>query len=126
MRKTLPDPSIKALQAAQRGKRAEDLACDWLSRQGLVLVERNSRFRGGEIDLVMRAGSVLVFVEVRYRSSQAFGGAIESLGRQKQARIRHAAACFLKRSFGDSHWPACRFDVVLVQGSRLSWIEAAF
>ncbi|NDA52824.1 MAG: YraN family protein, partial [Betaproteobacteria bacterium] len=75
MRKTLPDPSIKALQAAQRGKRAEDLACDWLSRQGLVLVERNSRFRGGEIDLVMRAGSVLVFVEVRYRSSQAFGGA---------------------------------------------------
>ncbi|NCW51985.1 MAG: YraN family protein, partial [Betaproteobacteria bacterium] len=62
--------------------------------------------RGGEIDLVMRAGSVLVFVEVRYRSSQAFGGAIESLGRQKQARIRHAAACFLKRSFGDSHWPA--------------------
>jgi putative endonuclease len=112
MGKTLPDSKILASQAAQRGQWAEQQACDWLINQGLVLLERNSRFRGGEIDLVMRDASLIVFVEVRYRSSLMYGGALESLD--------------LQRSFGASSWPACRFDVVLFQAGKRAWIPGAF
>jgi len=126
MGKTLPDPVLRARQARDRGQRAEDMACHWLIQKGLVLLARNCRFRGGEIDLVMRDRSTLVFVEVRYRSSQAFGGAVESLGRHKQARIRNAAHCYLQRQFGNLSWPFYRFDVVLIEAGTLSWIPAAF
>ncbi|MFM7502636.1 MAG: YraN family protein [Betaproteobacteria bacterium] len=126
MEKTLADSKRRAQQAAQRGRQAEDQACDWLTRQGLVLVERNSRFRGGEIDLVMRDKTSIVFVEVRYRSHMAYGGALASLNPKKQSRIRHAASCYLQRTYGNGHWPSCRFDVILIQAGTLSWIPGAF
>jgi len=126
MGKTLPDSKILASQAARRGQWAEQQACDWLTNQGLVLLERNCRFRGGEIDLVMQDASLIVFVEVRYRSSLMYGGALESLDKRKLARIKHAASCYLQRSFGASSWPACRFDVVLFQAGKRAWIPGAF
>ena len=61
------------------GQRGEDLAADYLSRQHLTLIARNHRCRGGEIDLICREGRTLVFVEVRQRSSGAFGGAAASI-----------------------------------------------
>ena len=111
----------------QRGNAAEDQALAHLQAAGLQLVVRNYRTPGrggGEIDLVMRArDGTLVFVEVRSRSSQAFGGAGASISATKQQRIVFAARQYLMRLPSP---PPCRFDVVLVQGASVSWLQAAF
>src|SRR5690606_6222430 len=110
---------------------AEDTALAYLQARGLRLVERNYRTPGrggGEIDLILRdRDGSLVFVEVRSRNTDRFGGAGGSIGHAKQQRIVLAARHYLMR------WatpPACRFDVVLVQtqGDKgsVEWLQAAF
>ena len=94
------------------GPRAEALAEDYLTRQGLTMVARNFRTRFGEIDLIAKDGSTLVFIEVRMRSSQRFGGALESITTQKRARMVAAARGYLAMIGAE---PACRFDVILMQ-----------
>ncbi len=108
------------------GQTAEDMACAFLCRRGLRLIERNYRSRGGEIDLVMQDGGYLVFVEVRYRRGAAFGGPQESVTAKKQARLLAAARHYLATHSGD---PACRFDVLALSGEgykTLDWIRDAF
>ncbi len=109
------------------GQLAEDRVLAYLQAQGLALVERNYRCRGGEIDLVMRDGAKLVFVEVRYRASQAFGGALASVGSRKQARLVNAAAHYLAAKRIDR---PVRFDVAAVSGApsklEIQWIKDAF
>jgi putative endonuclease len=102
------------------GRAAEDRALAWLQKQGLVLVERNVRSRRGEIDLVMRDGDVLVFVEVRQRRSTSHGGAAASIGPAKQARLWHAAELYLMRQ---GCAKACRFDAVCIDGESLQWLK---
>lgn len=105
------------------GASAEDRAAKHLERQGLSIVARNFRTRLGEIDLVAQEGDVLVFVEVRMRASQSFGGALESITAQKQRRIRAAASQFLQHL----RWmPRCRFDVIALDGDEVRWLRAAF
>ena len=70
-----------------KGADAEDRALHYLQRQGLTLVQRNFRARGGEIDLVMRERDLLVLVEVRKRSSARYGDAAESVDARKRGRI---------------------------------------
>ena len=110
----------------EQGMAAEDRALAHLQAAGLRLLERNYRTPGrggGEIDLVMRdRDGTLVFVEVRSRASNAFGGAGASIGAIKQRRIVFAARHYLLRM---SVPPPCRFDVVLVQDS-VQWLKAAF
>ena len=112
----------------QRGNAAEDAALAHLQAAVLQLLERNYFifFRVvGEIDLMVRErGGTLVFVEVRSRASGAFGGAGASIGAPKQKRIVLAARHYLQR-FGSAP-PPCRFDAVLVDGSGLQWLQAAF
>lgn len=110
----------------QSGDAAEDRALAYLVERGLKLVARNYRTPhrgGGEIDLVMRDGGTLVFVEVRRRSSRAFGGAAASIGAVKQRRIVFAARHYLMRMAAP---PPCRFDVVGVEPDGIEWIKAAF
>jgi putative endonuclease len=107
----------------ERGKAAEDAAADYLRKQGLCLVERNWRCKGGEIDLIMQDGKTLVFVEVRARSSSKFGGAAASITAAKQARLVHAAQLYLT---GLKSQPPCRFDAVLFDGPSLDWLRDAF
>ena len=116
--------------AAQRqGQAAEDAALALLRRAGLVLLARNLRCRAGEIDLVMREGAVLVFVEVRHRANPRYGGAPASVDHAKQCRLARAAAHFLPR-LAKTHWPAgtpaCRFDVVAADEQALRWLRGAF
>jgi len=106
---------------ADVGQAAESRAAAYLAAQGLAIVTRNFRTRRGEIDLIARDGAVLVFVEVRRRRSSAYGGAAASITEAKRARIVAAAAAYLATL---AHEPACRFDVVLIDGDdprRVDW-----
>ena len=105
------------------GAEAENQAAAYLARRGLKPVARNFRCQGGEIDLVMADGPVLVFVEVRARKAAGFGGAAESITARKQARIILAARHYLARHGLDV---PCRFDAVLLDDGDLSWIRNAF
>lgn len=110
----------------REGSVAEARAEAFLGERGLVPVERNVRFRGGEIDLVMRDGVHWVFVEVRARRDARFGGAAASVGWRKQQRLAIAAQLYLLRRFGQRGWPACRFDVVAFEAGEPRWIRGAF
>ncbi len=108
------------------GAQAEAHAAQFLQRRGLTLLHRNYRCRQGEIDLVMRDGATLVFVEVRLRRRSDFGGAAASIDGAKQGRLIGAAQHYLA-SLGRT--PACRFDAVLLQsadGAGIEWIRNAF
>ena len=108
------------------GQRAESIAEQYLSRQGLTFIERNFRARGGEIDLVMRAKDTLVFVEVRFRAGTGYGSPAESVNAAKRKRLIRAAATYLSTRQVEPKL-ACRFDVVGVSsGDDIEWIEDAF
>ena len=104
------------------GARAEEQAARFLAGRGLIILARNYRCRGGEIDLVCRDGATLVFVEVRLRTHPGFGGAAASITPAKQRRIALAANHYL----AGKPLPACRFDAVLLDGANLDWIRNAF
>jgi putative endonuclease len=109
-----------------RGALAEQWAARFLQKQGLTLIERNYRSRFGEIDLIMRDGSTLVFVEVRLRENADFGGAAASIDIRKQQRIIRTSQQYLS---GLAHAPACRFDAVLLSdamGNGAQWLKNAF
>jgi putative endonuclease len=97
------------------GADAEAAACAFLEDSGLRIVERNFRARGGEIDVVARAGELLVFVEVRFREGEEFGAPEETVGLAKRRRIASAARDYLAR-IPLSSWKEARFDVVAVAG----------
>jgi putative endonuclease len=112
------------------GQAAETQALEYLQGQGLQLLARNWRCKGGELDLVMLDADTVVFVEVRYRLHADFGGALGSIDGRKQKRLVLAATLFLQK---ESRWAdhPCRFDVVALQGSRhagrpLQWLKNAF
>jgi putative endonuclease len=112
-----------------RGEAAEDAALRFLAAQGLTLLARNYRCRMGEIDLVMRHGGSLVFVEVRARDGSDYGGAAASVGPRKQRRLVTAARHYLMTHPRAARLPA-RFDVVAFSGcdgeNSPHWIRAAF
>lgn len=85
----------------------------FLTKSGLTLVARNWLCRLGEIDLIMKDGATLVFIEVRKRGSERFGGATASIGAQKQAKLRRAIELYLTTL---PKTPACRVDAVLFDG----------
>ncbi|HTP47327.1 MAG TPA: YraN family protein [Casimicrobiaceae bacterium] len=105
------------------GAAAEALAASFLQARGLEIVARNYRCRGGEIDLVARDGSTLVFVEVRLRRGSAFGGAAASITAAKRRRLTHAARHYLGRLGRE---PPCRFDAILLDNlasARIEWLR---
>ena len=110
------------------GKRAEKMACKFLQQQGLALLQQNYQCRTGELDLVMRDNTTLVFVEVRFRKSSLFGTAAETVDRKKQLRLIRTAQHYL--AVHGSQTASCRFDIVGVKpnGSKLAfdWIRDAF
>ena len=111
------------------GKNGEDQACRELERRGYVILARRYRLRMGEIDIVARDGQTVVFVEVKTRSGDAFGGGAAAVGAWKQRRIGMLAAHFLNRCRLTA--APCRFDVVTVdvrpsEGGAVEVIQHAF
>jgi len=114
----------------ESGRRAEELAADFLRSQGFEILERNYRRRLGELDIIAECAGVLVIAEVRTRSSTAFGGAAASVDRRKQQRITRAAAALLQQRADLSRLPV-RFDVIVVWDAvgaapRIEWLQHAF
>jgi putative endonuclease len=108
-----------------RGDAAEALAAAFLEARGLKVVARNFRCRAGEIDLIALSGPTTVFVEVRARTSDRFGGAAASVTAAKRRRLLKTARDYLAQQGGQR---ACRFDVVLLSGAarEIEWIQDAF
>lgn len=92
-----------------KGRLAEDRAVAWLRRQGYRVVARNVENAGGELDLVACDGDTLCFVEIRARTSRAFGGAVVSVDWKKRRKLARAARAYLARH---PHDGPCRFDVL--------------
>jgi putative endonuclease len=114
------------------GLEAEKLAATFLASNGLTLVTQNYHCRFGEIDLIMHDGSSLVFVEVKLRSSNQFGGAAASITPNKQQKLILTAQHYLQTQKLTN--APCRFDAVLLTGKilkstdlqQIEWIRNAF
>lgn len=111
------------------GEQLEKLAISELSRQGLKIIAQNYLCKLGEIDIIARDKNDLVFVEVRYRKNQNFGGAVASVNKKKQERVVRAANHYLQKHKLNNNI-ACRFDVIAISGQAhnltFDWIKAAF
>lgn len=118
------EPDRRKLKTGAEG---EELAARHLGDRGCKILDRNVRFRGGELDLVAEEGESLVFVEVRTRRTGAPGSALESVTKRKQARVVRAAKLWLSRHPREAGRPV-RFDVVAVDGDPpcITWIRGAF
>ena len=111
------------------GARGEVLAGNWYTERGYTVLDRNWRCRAGELDLVLEREGVVVFCEVKTRTSDAFGTGAEAVGREKQLRLRHLATEWL--SAHDRVARELRFDVVSILAPRdspptVDVLEAAF
>jgi putative endonuclease len=115
------------------GRYGEQVAVSHLEAAGLTVVARNWRCRQGELDIIARDGSDLVFVEVKTRSSRAFGSPAEAVDRAKSARIRQLALRWImaQRELGEpEYWTNLRFDVISVlrgrSGVEIAHVRGAF
>ena len=108
------------------GQISEQRALDFLLGKGCVLVTKNWRWQGGEIDIIMLDAKVLVFIEVRCRKHSQWGGALASVDHSKQQKIITTAALFLQHEPRWANYP-CRFDVVALQADEpIHWLKNAF
>jgi len=118
-----PNSKTKAAHLAS-GENAEELAHHFLINAGLKPVARNFRCKQGELDLIMLDNQALVIIEVRYRKSDRYGSAVESITQAKQSRIIAATHIYLSTKKTDR---PIRFDVVAISGNGdINWIKNAF
>ena len=113
----------------ERGRNAEQWAVDYLQSRGLVLLARNYRAPCGEIDIIMQDGATLVFVEVRYRATEHFCHASETINSGKQRRLRATGEHYLQHH-ADMADKDCRFDIITLSGPSnnmtCQWLTNAF
>ena len=108
----------------QFGESVEVLAEQMLRKKGYQILERNLRLPGGELDLILRDGEMLVFVEVKARRTDQYGGAPYSIHRRKEQRIIKLAAQYMaQHTPKTSHPEPCRFDVILCQQNSYGPID---
>ena len=127
-----PQHILKAAHLKQ-GEDAEAACCAYLKSQGLKLVNTNFSCRQGEIDIIMLDKNMLVFVEVRFRKNNNFGGGLESITAAKQRKLRRTAELYLQQN---RQYENARFDVVSMsknnqtsnnkQEYSFNWISNAF
>jgi len=102
----------------------EEAVAGWYLSSGYEVLARNWRCPQGELDLVLRHGDLIVFCEVKTRTSATFGAPVEAVTRAKQTRIRRLAGRYLED--GSEHAGILRFDVASVLGGVVEVVEGAF
>ncbi|MGA2384105.1 MAG: YraN family protein [Gemmatimonadales bacterium] len=118
------DPSTWKDPRHRAGVEAESLAAAAMRVQGYQVLEQRFRYGHHDVDLVARRGKVVVFVEVKSRSTDAFGAPSEAVTARKQADVVRAASVWLSRHA--TAWDAVRFDVITVRDGKLEWLQDAF
>jgi len=110
------------------GTKGEKLAADFLCRQGFEIIDRNFRFDRGEIDIIARKGKLIIFCEVKTRTTSTFGKGEEAVDYRKQQQIRKVAEGYISEKKLDDY--DFRFDVVVVEikreSTKIRVIEDAF
>ncbi|MDR1690117.1 MAG: YraN family protein [Clostridiales bacterium] len=96
----------------EKGDMGEKLAAEYLRERGYTIIEQNFSVRSGEIDIIAETENTLVFAEVKLRYSKTYGFPRESVGFQKQSKIRRCAQKYI--SDNNLHSRNCRFDVIEV------------
>jgi len=124
-----PNKATK-VTSTDKGQITEQLAEDFLVKKGLVLVTKNYHCRQGEVDLIMLEGDTYVFVEVKYRKSMQFGGAIAAISANKQKKIKHCVTFYLHQAGLNEYNTPCRVDVIALEGNInqpvVTWLKNAF
>jgi putative endonuclease len=106
------------------GASGEELVAGWYEARGYRVLDRNWRGQAGELDIVAGRGGLVVFCEVKTRSSDAFGLPAEAVTRTKQVRLRRLGAQWLETAGARAR--DVRFDVASVLGGDIDVIEGAF
>lgn len=107
------------------GNAKEQLAAEYLTRQGYRILQTNYYCRGGEIDIIAEDGDYLCFIEVKYRSDTSDGYPEDAVDMRKIRRISRSALFYLNMC-GLPDTTPCRFDVVSILGDEFSLIRDAF
>ena len=108
------------------GVSGEEAAGAWYLARGYRMLARNWRCRDGELDLIVSKGQVLVFCEVKARTTDAFGAPVEAVTPVKRARIRRLAARWLREAAPARRYATIRFDVASVLGGQVEILEDVF
>ena len=116
---------LQPINTRQTGKRYENIALSYLKKAGLKHIASNVNYPVGELDLIMQENNIWVFIEVRFRRSAQFGGAILSVTPKKQQRILQAALHWFADNNLSIEQESCRFDIFAITGNQVEWIENA-
>ena len=120
------DKDVPVVTTIVSGREAEDAAEKMLQQAGLQILSRNFRCKMGELDLVAKEQSTLVFVEVRRSNHTGFGSGFESVDYRKQQKLIRTASLYLQQHKFFDQYP-CRFDIVSVRSlSDMQWLKNAF
>ena len=107
------------------GSEKEELAIAYLTEQGIKILARNFYFRGGELDLIVKDGEYICFIEVKYRKNDRFGCPEDSVTFAKQKKMIKGARQYLYSKKYPEQIP-CRFDVIAIHQEDITWIQNAF
>ena len=114
----------------QTGTLAEQVAAVYLVSNGLLERCRNFTCKMGEIDLIMADHEQIIFVEVKYRKCNNFGGALAAVNKQKQIKLQKTAHYYLQKQRLNVYNTSCRFDVVAIENDlhhpEITWLKNAF
>ena len=121
---------IKTSPTQKIGEVSEARAAQYLQKAGCKIIEKNFSAKVGEIDLIIRDGEFLVFLEVRYRQCENYGSGAETVTLTKQRKIIRTAQAYLQRKKVDVSVP-CRFDIISITKDAMgewviNWIKDAF
>ncbi len=121
---------LNKFTSKDKGDMTESYAAQFLQQQGLEIVTMNFHSRHGEIDIIAQDNETYIFVEVKYRKNNHYGGAISTISAKKQQKLKLCAAFYFQQSQLNEYNTACRFDVIALQGDlnhpEITWLRNAF
>jgi len=121
---------INVQSTQDKGQTSENFALQYLVDNGLQYLTKNYRNRQGEIDIILLEDDIYVFVEVKYRKNNQFGGAISAVSYKKTQKIKQCAKFYLQQEGLNEYNTPCRFDIIALEGDinkpQITWLKNAF